>query len=159
MLLDYNRNRISYWLTSYGMISPAMNDNMTRGNRRSLIETLLRLSLVKLIVNWTHHHGNTSTNSLKLKTGFDNTNYKTHNLIWGKWYNLSLCYAFVVKFSDFTAGCHCSCGAGEAMSPLLKSRCTTLILFIDKTMETIAVSWFFKVLNWYFWTILTIHSF
>ena len=24
------------------------------------------------------------------------------------------------------AGCHCSCGAGEAMSPLLKSRCTTL---------------------------------
>ena len=46
-----------------------------------------------------------------------------------------------------TAGCHCSCGAGEAMSPLLKSRCTTLILFIDKTMETIAVSWFFKVLN------------
>ena len=63
------------------MISPAMSDNMTRGNRRSLIETLLRLSLVKLIVNWTHHHGNTSTNSLKLKTGFDNTNYKTHNLI------------------------------------------------------------------------------
>ena len=27
-----------------------------------------------------------------------------------------------------TVGCHCSCGAGEAMSPLLKSRCTTLIL-------------------------------
>ena len=63
------------------MISPAMNDNMTRGNRRSLTETLLRLSLVKLIFNWTHHHGNTSTNSLKLKTGFDNTNNKTHNLI------------------------------------------------------------------------------
>ena len=63
------------------MISPAMNDNMTRGNRRSLIETLLRLSLVKLIVNCTHHQGNTSTNSFKLKTGFDNTNHKTHNLI------------------------------------------------------------------------------
>ena len=63
------------------MISPAMKDNMTRGNRRSLIETLLRLSLVKLIVNWPHHHENTSTNSLKLKTGFANTNYKTHNLI------------------------------------------------------------------------------
>ena len=63
------------------MISPAMNDNMTRGNRRSLTETLLRLSLVKFVVNCTHHHGNTSTNSLKLKTGFDNTNYETHNLI------------------------------------------------------------------------------
>ena len=58
-----------------------MNDNVIRGNRRSLIETLLRLSLVKLIVNCTHHQGNTSTNSFKLKTGFDNTNHKTHNLI------------------------------------------------------------------------------
>ena len=66
------------------MISPAMNDNMTRGNRTSLTETLLRLSLVKFVVNCTHHHGNTSTNSLKLKTGFDNTNYKIHNLICGK---------------------------------------------------------------------------
>ena len=63
------------------MIFPAMNDNMTRGNQRSLIETLLRLSLFKLIVNCTHYHGNTSTNFLKLKTGFDNTNYKTHNLM------------------------------------------------------------------------------
>ena len=46
-----------------------------------------------------------------------------------------------------TAGCHCSCGDREAMIPLLKPRCTNLMLFIDKTMETIAVSWFFKVIN------------
>ena len=63
------------------MISPAINDNMTRGNRRGLIETLLRFSLVKLIINCTHHHGNTSTNSLNLKNGFGNTYYETHNLI------------------------------------------------------------------------------
>ena len=63
------------------MISPTMNDNMTRGNRRSLIETLFRLSLVKLTVNCTHHHGNTSTNFFQLKTSFQNTNCKTHNLI------------------------------------------------------------------------------
>ena len=58
-----------------------MNNDMTCGSRRSLIEALLRLSLVKLIVNCTHHDGNTSTDPLKLKTSFDSTNYKTHNLI------------------------------------------------------------------------------
>ena len=45
------------------------------------------------------------------------------------------------------AGCHCSCGAEEAMGPLLKPRCITLMLFIEKSMKTIAVSWLSKVLN------------
>ena len=42
------------------MISPAMKDNMAHGNRRSWTETLLRLSLLKLIVNSTHNYGITS---------------------------------------------------------------------------------------------------
>ena len=46
-----------------------------------------------------------------------------------------------------TTGCHSSCSAGEAMSPLLEPICTTLMWFIDKTMDTIVVSWFFKTLN------------
>ena len=46
-----------------------------------------------------------------------------------------------------TTGCHCSCSAGEAMSPLLEPICTTLMWFIDKAMDTIVVSWFFKTLN------------
>ena len=46
-----------------------------------------------------------------------------------------------------TTGCHCSCSTWKAMSPLLEPRCTTLMWFIDKAMDTIVASWFFKTLN------------